>query len=297
MKVAHVRARPAGLLAYARCIRYQDVLVLQGSPFLGAAFALGRPSAGAAVDFAVFAVASFLLVAHVFSLNDWAGAATDRNDPHKAAGVFLARGVNPGPVLLLSLALLAGSLLLFFLLRVQTFLIAVAIAILGAIYSHPAVDAKGSPVLSSVPHLAGGMLHFLLGYSLFSAIDGRGLPIALYFALTFTAGHLNQEVRDHDGDRRNGIRTNAVRFGKRRTFWAGFVGFTIAYALLGLLAIRGLVPRPLGALVLLYLVHVYWTVTTYRAGLTFDTVSRFQARYRTLYAVIGLAMLASLFAG
>ena len=289
------RTRPGGLLAYLRCIRYRDVLVLQGSPFLGVAFALGRPVAAVAGDLVVFAAASFLLVAHIFSLNDWAGAAADRNDRRKAAEVFSARGVSPRAVLWLSLGLLAASLSLFALLHLETLVLAVAIAVLGAIYSHPAVDAKGSPLLSSVPHLLGGTLHFLLGYSLGAAIDGRSLLIALYFALTFTAGHLNQEVRDHDGDRLNGIRTNAVRFGKARAFWAGFAVFTLAYAHLGGLAAHGLVPPELGALIVLYPLHLYWTVTTYRAGLTFDTVSRFQARYRGLYGVIGLAMLAALF--
>jgi 4-hydroxybenzoate polyprenyltransferase len=291
------RTRTGSLLAYLRCIRYQDVLVLQGSPCLGAAFALGRPTVAAAARLAVFGVASILLVAHIFSLNDWAGAAADGNDRRKQAQTFLARGVTPGAVLALSLGLLAVSLSLFALLRGQTLLLAIAIAVLGALYSHPAFDAKGSPVLSSVPHLAGGTLHFLLGYSLFAAIDGRSLQIALYFALTFTAGHLNQEVRDHDGDLLNGIRTNAVRFGRSRAFWAGFAGFTAAYALLGWLAFRGLVPPVLGALLVLYPLHLYWTVTTWRAGLDFDMVSRFQARYRALYGVIGLAMLAALFLG
>lgn len=293
----HARTRTGKLLSYVRCIRYRDVLVLQGSPCLGVAFALGPPTVSAAPHLVVFAVASILLVAHIFSLNDWAGAAADGNDRRKKAGTFLARGVSPGAVLALSLGLLAVSLSLFALLRVQTLFLAAAIAVLAALYSHPAVDAKGSPIFSSVPHLVGGTLHFLLGYSLFAAIDGRSLQIAPYFALTFTAGHLNQEVRDHDGDLLNGIRTNAVRFGKTRAFWAGFAGFTAAYALLGWLAWRGVVPPVLGALLLLYLLHLYWTIATYRAGLDFDTISRFQGRYRALYSVIGLAMLAALVVG
>jgi len=296
-KKLDVRTRTGKLLAYLWCIRYQDVLVLQGSPCLGVAFALGRPTVSAAAHLVVFAVASVFLVAHIFSLNDWAGAAADGNDRRKEAATFLARGVSPRAVLALSLGLLAVSLALFALLRVQTLLLAAAIAVLGALYSHPAVDAKGSPILSSVPHLVGGTLHFLLGYSLFAAIDGRSLQIALYFALTFTAGHLNQEVRDHDSDLLNGIRTNAVRFGKTRAFWSGFAVFTAAYALLGWLAFRGLVPPVLGALLLLYPLHLYWTMATYRAGLGFDTISRFQARYRALYSVIGLAMLAALMVG
>ena len=286
-----VSGRSGSPFTYLRCVRYQDVLLLQGPPFFGVVLAHERATGVAASPVVVFAVASVLLVAHIFSLNDWAGAARDRNDSRKAPSVFLTRGVSPRAVLLLSLGLLGTSLLLFALLRLQTLLIATGIAFLSALYSHPAVDAKGSPVLASMPHLLGGALHFLLGTSLVSPIDGRSLQIALYFALTFTAGHLNQEVRDHEGDRMNETRTNAVRFGTIRAFWAGFAIFTAAYAYLGLLALRGLVPPVLGILIVLYPIHLYCTVRTYRAGLTFDTVSRFQACYRVLHAVIGLAML------
>lgn len=286
------RARP---LTYLACIRYHEVLVLQGSPLLGAAFAIGAPTADGIARLAAFAVASFLLVAHIFSFNDWAGAITDSNDPNKSAGVFATRGVTPRQVLVFSLGLLGAALLLFLAMPFRTFLLAVAIAALGVFYSHPRINAKGIPVLSSSPHLLGGLLHFLLGYSLFRPIDGRGVLIALFFALTFTAGHLNQEVRDQDGDRMNGLVTNAVAFGKAAAFLAGLVVFTLAYADLFLLAWVGIVATPLGILAaVLYPVHVYWSVTTLRGGLTFERVSRFQGRYRALYALIGLGMLATL---
>ena len=290
-----VHPKRAGLLAYVSCIRYQDVLILQGSPLLGAAFAVRAFTAETVVSGGVFALASMLLVAHIFSLNDWAGIALDSNDPNKSADVFVTRSISRRDVALLSVGLLVASLTLFALLRGQTLLLGVVIAALGALYSHPSVDAKGIPVVSSLPHLVGGALHFLLGYSLFEEIDGRGVLIGLFFALTFTAGHLNQEVRDYDGDRLNGIRTNAVAFGKAPAFAAGFLLFTLAYADLFFLARARIVPAPLAVLAsILYLVHVFWSVTTLRAGLNFANVSRFQGRYRLLYAVIGVAMLATL---
>jgi 4-hydroxybenzoate polyprenyltransferase len=245
---------------------------------------------------AVFTLASMLLVAHIFSLNDWAGIALDANDPNKSADVFVTRGIARRDVGLLSLGLLLVSLGLFALLAHRTLVIGAAIALLGAIYSLPALNAKGIPIVSSMPHLIGGALHFLLGYSLFEPIDGRAILIGLFFALTFTAGHLNQEVRDYEGDRLNGIRTNAVAFGKAAAFGAGGLLFTLAYADLFFLAYTGLVPRALAVLPLvLYPLHVVWMITTWRAGLSFGNVNRFQNRYRMLYAVIGLAMLATLF--
>ena len=51
------------------------------------------------------------------------------------------------------------------------------------------------------------MLHFLLGYSVFRVVDARSLAVGCFFALAFSAGHLIHEVRDLEGDRRNGIGT------------------------------------------------------------------------------------------
>jgi lycopene elongase/hydratase (dihydrobisanhydrobacterioruberin-forming) len=283
-----------GRLAYVACIRYKEVLVLQGSPLLGACFALGAVNASNIASLVIFSLASTLLVAHIFTLNDWAGVAADANDPNKSSEVFLARGVSRREVAVLSLCLLASSLVLCTLLPRRTLLLAVVIAALGVCYSHPSINAKGIPVISSTPHLLGGLLHFLFGYSLFSPIDRRGVLMGLFFAVTFTAGHLNQEVRDYDGDRINGLLTNAVAFGKTAAFAAGFVGFTLAYADLLLLARAGILPASLGVLpIVLYPVHVLGSVWTIRAGLTFASVSRFQSWYRLLYAVIGMAMLAT----
>ncbi len=118
--------------------------------------------------------------------------------------------------------------------------------------------------------------------------------MAAFFALTFAAGHLTQEVRDHQGDVLNAIRTNAVIFGPRRTFAASLALFTLAYALLLLLALQGILPRPLAALVALYPLHLRWSLKTLAEGLTYESIGRLQTRYRALYAVIGLAMVAAL---
>ena len=143
-------------------------------------------------------------------------------------------------------------------------------------------------------HLVGGALHFLLGYSVGSVIDGRGVAIASFFALTFAAGHLTQELRDYQADARSDIRTNAVIFGRRRTFVASLVLFTLAYALLFFLALRGTLPRPLAALVVLYPLHLHWSLRTLAEGLTHASICRLQARYRAIYVIIGVAMVVAL---
>jgi 4-hydroxybenzoate polyprenyltransferase len=279
---------------YLSCLRPLEILVLQGSPLLGAVFALRHLTAANVGLLAILTAANVLLVAHIFMLNDWAGLTADLSDPNKAAGVFTARGVGRKEIAGLTAGLLALSLLLFSRLGPSTLCLALAIAALSALYSLPRFNWKGRPLLNSAAHLAGGALHFLLGYSLGNAIDGRGLAIATFFALTFTAGHLTQEVRDHQGDMLNAIRTNAVIFGQRRTFAAGLALFTLAYVLLLLLALQGILPYLLAALIALYPLHLRWSLKTLAEGLTYASIGRLQARYRALYAVIGLAMLAAL---
>ncbi len=193
---------------------------------------------------AILIAANVCLVAHIFMLNDWSGLTTDLTDPNKTAGVFTARGVGRKEIGGLAAGLLVLSLLLFSRLGPSTLWLSLAIAALSALYSLPRFNWKGRPLLNSAAHLAGGALHFLLGYSLGSAIDRRGLAIATFFALTFAAGHLTQEVRDHQGDVLNAIRTNAVIFGQRRTFAASLALFTLAHALLLLLALQGILPHP-----------------------------------------------------
>lgn len=233
-------------------------------------------------------------MAHVFLLNDWAGLTGDLTDPHKASRVFTARGVGPREIGGLAAGLLAVSVLLLSRLGLATAALALAVALLSALYSLPRVHWKGKPLLSSVLHLGGGTVHFLLGYSVGRAIDRRGLATALFFALIFAAGHLTQEVRDAKGDAGNAIRTNAVAFGPYRTFIASLALFALAHILLLLLALGGMIPRPLAAFTLLYPVQLYWSIETLREGLTFAGVSRLQARYRVLYALLGVAIVAVL---
>src|SRR6185369_12544108 len=291
---APVSPAKSAVARYLSCLRPQEILVLQGSPLLGAAFALRHLTASNLGPLALLLVANVFLVAHIFLLNDWSGLTTDLGDPNKAAGVFTARGVGRKGMGVLTAGLLALSLLLFSFLGPATLGLALAIAALSALYSLPQFNWKGRPLLSSAAHLAGGALHFLLGYSVWSAIDLRGLATATFFALTFAAGHLTQEIRDHQGDVLNGIRTNAMIFGQRRTFAASLGLFTLSHALLFLLALRGILPRPLAALVALYPLHLRWSFQTLSEGLTYESICRLQARYRALYAVVGLAMVAAL---
>jgi 4-hydroxybenzoate polyprenyltransferase len=275
-------------------VRFKDVIVLQGPPLMGLAFGWATLGPQGLWTLPVFVFASCLLVAHIFCLNDWAGIATDRRDANTAGHASLAGGTSRGDMARLALGLGALSLVLFGLLPPRTLLTAIGITVLSLLYSHPLVAGKGIPILSSVLHVTGGVLHFLLGYGLFGRIDPRGVLVAIYFGVTFAAGHLAQEVGDYEADGLNAIRTNAVRFERRRTFVASFWLFTTAYALIVGLGYAGVVPSALMGLVVFYPVHAVLFWRALKSGLTFDDVSRYRNQYRQLHVLIGLAMCAAL---
>jgi len=283
-----------GALGYWSYFRMPEIIALQGSPLLGFAFAIQRPTMTTAVHLALLLAANLCLVAHIFLTNDWAELDTDITDRNKAEAFLTAALGSRNEIAGVMIILLAASLSLFSLLGGLPLLLAVAIAIASAFYSLPHLHLKGIPILSSMLHLIGGALHFLLGYSVASVIDGRAIAVSGFFALTFAAGHLTQELRDYEGDARNGIRTNAVTFGQRRTFVASLLLFTFAHVLLCYLALRGILPRPVAIVIALYPLHLYWSLKTLSNGLNYANICRLQARYRTIYAIIGLVILLSL---
>ena len=289
--------RPMGgrrALRLLSCIRFDEVLVLQGTPLLGAVFAMSQLTNQSVMALMLLAAGNAFLVAHVFLLNDWAGVHQDLRDPARSAGVFLNRGVRRHEVAGLLLLLLLLGLMAFSRLGPATLGLGLMIAVASALYSVPHVYMKGVPLVSSALHLVSGVLHFLLGYSVFRSPDIHGLQIGLFFAVIFSAGHLTQEVRDREADLGNGIHTNAVKFGKKRVFIISFALFTFADALLILLALNGAVPQGLALVVAaIYPLHLHWTLQAMREGLPFQSVRRLQIRYRALYAGMGAVMIMS----
>lgn len=279
---------PLHSCALLRHIRFDEVFVLQGTPLMGAAFSIGTITATNLETLAVFFIGSVLLVAHVFTLNDWADIAHGLKAPDPL--------VSSLRLFWFSIFLLIASLLVFTLISPRVVVLGAIVAALGFFYSHPKLNFKGTPVASSFPHLVGGLFHFLLGYAVFTPIDFRGILIALFFALTFTAGHLNHEVRDFELDSKTNAGTNAVAFGKRPAFIAGLIVFTLAYLCLLLLGLFRFVPLPLAFLaIVFYALHLFWSLRALRRDLDPGIVDRFQFQYRVLYAVIGIAMLCGLF--
>lgn len=263
---------------------------------MGVAFSIGAITPGKLATLILFTLANVLLLAHIFLFNDWAATTQNAQQPNTATALVYRGDISSRFLFLFSVALLGAGLFLFTVVGLRTLILAAAYAALGIFYSHPWVNAKGKPIGSSVAHFLGGVLHFLVGYTLFAPLDQRGVLIGLFFAFTFTAGHLNHEVHDFDYDLQNNLRTNAVVFGKRAIFVASLILFTIAYGWLVFLALAGLVPRLLVLWpIALCPLHLIWARSVLRRGITSEAVNRFRTRYRLIYGLIGAGIFFTLF--
>jgi hypothetical protein len=84
-------------------------------------------------------------------------------------------------------------------------------------------------------------------------------------------------------------------FGQFPSFVAGLILFTTQYLYLLWLAWSGLVPRFISVLpIVCFPIHIWWGVQAFRRGLTSETLTQFENRYRILYAIIGLVILLSI---
>ncbi len=283
---------------YARIIQHftstraPEVLALQASPILGLLLGGLSLEQWSMIRSGLLLLGSLALTAHIFVFNDWAGYNSDIHDPRRATLASAQQGISRREVGSIAIALLIFANIAFATVGKLAILLGTTIAILSFLYSCSASFGKSTPIMGSINHLLGGGLHFLLGYTLVHSLDVNGLGMSLFFGLVFAGGHLNQEVRDYEGDLLNGIRTTAVVFGRRSTFRASLCVFTAAYAIVtGLAALRVLSHLLIWS-PFIWLLHVAWSLRALQRGLGFETAIWLQRRYRFLFALIGFAMLA-----
>ncbi len=276
-------------MRFLAAIRLDEVLVLQGTPLMGALLAGRLDIAG----LALLLLGNGLLVAHVFALNDYAGLVADARDSARTQRGLGTSGLSRSAMKGLIVALLVLALAVLAGLGFEPVYLGAFLAMLSALYSVPRLHWKGVPVVCSALHLSGGAAHFLLGYASFSPLDTRALAISLFFGLAFAAGHLTHEARDHAADLGNSIRTNAVQFSPRTAFLWGLALFTLTYLLMALLALRGDVPTLLAATPLLLPFHLWGARRALQAGLTHNSLLTLQWQYRALFAFVGVVALAA----
>lgn len=281
------------LISFFSCIRYRETLIFQTPTLIGLAFFIPDISIGSTINALFVALGSFLVMASIFAINDWADINLDSQNTLKHKDTFLVNGINPNQMLGLANWLAAGGIIIFATLSKFHVLAALGAIIFGLVYSVPIHGMRGKsiPVFSSFLHFGGTLLSFLLGALTFAPADWQNLLVAFHPAILITAGHLVHEVEDYEQDLIAKCQTNAVRFGRDAVFIFASLLFGFSFLLLFWLTEEGYFPSVIKYTSYLYLLYAVLALKAYRAGLTRDNVRHLQNQYRILFAVVVLAML------
>lgn len=283
------------LKSFLACLRYRDAFIFQAPTLIGLTLFFPNVSPANGLRALLVSVGSFLLMAYIFSFNDWADIRMDCQNAQTRRSTFLDKGITEREMLALSISLAGLGVLILSLVSRMHILVAFIIILLGLAYSLPVqgIQGKGLPVFSSGLHFVNTLLACLLGSLAFSPIDARALGVGSYLGLLITAGHLIQEVEDYIEDRLANVGTHAVRFGPKPMFIfaCGLFGFSFLF-LFGL-AQAGLIPVEMKYTLLLYPIFLVAAIRAYRAGLNPENVWRLREQYRLLFAIVALSLLVS----
>jgi 4-hydroxybenzoate polyprenyltransferase len=237
-------------------------------------------------------VAFFFGWAHGYTFNEWGGYAGDVHDPFKTQRPLLTHELSRREILVFSIILACIGVALYCLLNPMLLPIVFLSLCIGVLYNHPRITLKKVRFASFFVLFIISIDDTLLGWLLFSHLVYQGVLIGLFFGVLGCAGICYHETGDYESDRIAGIQTNAVRFGKRKLFYLGFVFYTVACLYFITLTVFSIVP---GMLYLGFLItypgYAYLVYQCIRGGLEASAVHRFITRYRILYGMIGLYMM------
>jgi 4-hydroxybenzoate polyprenyltransferase len=273
---------------YIRSIRWFEIAVRIGAPVFAILLVIPffRLSTMLRAGHAI--IAFFFLWAHGYSYNEWGGYYTDKIDNRKSTPLITG-ALSRLEIFRFSIILGALSLVLYLFLDSRFLIIAIFDIIVGICYVHPRILLKHIPLVSYLIMCIISITDFLLGWCVFSSQIGNGILIGIFFGLLGIVGQKYHEAGDADADARAHIKTNAVRFGKKKIFLSAFIFYTISVAYFIILTILKIIPDLLWpVLVVIYPLYVFFFYRAWKSGLDTDTVHHFILQYRILYGIIGL---------
>jgi len=191
-----------------------------------------------------------LATASVFVLNQYFDREADRENEVKSNLPVASGRLTPRKTLIFSFLLVIASLILVLIANVHVLPLFIVYLGLWTAYSTPPFRLKSVPVADFVLSGVGaGFLPFLMGGGLTDKQVSNILSImlgAMPLILIHCGGHIIQAVGDYEADRKTGVHTFVVRYGRKKgVVVAGFM-FLMAsfspfiYSAFGLLPYRHL---------------------------------------------------------
>lgn len=275
--------------AFIKSARFAEVSILLGFPMIGLFFAFRSADQLISLPVFLFAAAIFSLFTAIYAFNGLAGIDEDGENDRLAD--LAGRRRSFIATLAVSLVL---SLVLFFLIKPVLAVFSAVSFLLWCIYSFPKKGFKYRPVLGTLIHFVGQIIHFLMGYAVLAPVDGGSAAASVYFALLFSAGHINHELIDHDADEKAGTRTGAVCFGVKAWEKVSFALFLIAALYISALSLieRELLPICF-PFIIAGIIHIVFKICTLKKVSAQAKFLEERSFYRVLYFAAGLLFIAA----
>ena len=277
------------LAAFIKSARFAEVSILLGFPMIGLFFAFTSPDQLFSLPVILFAAAIFSLFTAIYAFNGLAGT---EDDKHNSRLSDLA-GKRRSFIVTLVVSLLL-SLILFFLIKPVLAAFSALSFLLWGIYSFPKKGFKYRPVLGTLIHFIGQIIHFLMGYAVLAPVDKGSAAASVYFALLFSAGHINHELIDHDADEKSGIKTGAVRFGVSAWEKVSFLLFLTAALYISALSMieKELLPVCFPFITAGF-IHIIFKICTFKKASVQTKFLEERLFYRILYFAAGIVFIAA----
>ncbi len=200
--------------------------------------------------FLVVFFAFSLATASIFIWNQYFDRKEDQENAFKSNMPVASGRIAPRTALIFSLLLTVSCLVLVILVDANLLSLFLIYLLLGTAYSAPPFRLKSVPVVDFlVSGIGAGFLPFLMGLVLTGKISSDISSIVLGVVplmLIHSGGHVIQAVGDYEADRKMGVQTFVVRYGKKKGAIVAGLMFLLAcfspfiYSVFGLLSYRHL---------------------------------------------------------
>jgi 1,4-dihydroxy-2-naphthoate octaprenyltransferase len=191
-----------------------------------------------------------LATASVFVLNQYFDREADLENEVKSNLPVASGRITPRRTLIFSFLLVISCLILVFIAEVCVLPLFIVYLGLWAAYSTPPFRLKSVPVADFViSGIGAGFLPFLMGLGLSDKLISN-IPLIMLSAMPLIliqcGGHIIQAVGDYEADRKTGVHTFVVRYGRKKGVIVAGIMFLMAslspfaYSAFGLLSYRHL---------------------------------------------------------
>ena len=191
-----------------------------------------------------------LATASIFILNQYFDRKEDQENAFKSNLPVASGRMAPQTALIFSLSLIILCLVLVILVDINLLSLFLIYFVFGTAYSAPPFRLKTVPVVDfAVSGVGAGFMPFLMGLELTDKLSSDISSVVLGvvpLVLIHCGGHIIQAIGDYEVDRKMGVRTFVVRYGKKKgAIVAGFMFLSACfspfiYSVFGLLLYRHL---------------------------------------------------------